>query len=298
MITPHGSWLRRLLAACCAGFGSAVALAQPIWLRELGANHRAGGGCPFCAQMLSELDNEELAAPDAALRPVASPEVKPVVVPGEQTAPAGPTAPPGGEAPPPAGPAAVPVTQAQATPLPPLAGARTTRSKARAGAGTSSARPPPAPKRALPVAATRPAPLKSRQSVDGYLPVSFEDLASFAIADPPLTQQPTPGAMTLVPPDLRELDGRTVSLDGFMLPTRLEKGLVKEFLFLRNQSMCCYGVSPALNEWVIVKMKGGGVEAHQDVPTKLYGKLHVGEIYEGGMLFGIYEIEGDKLAVD
>ena len=60
--------------------------------------------------------------------------------------------------------------------------------------------------------------------------------------------------------------------------------------------MCCYGTVPKINEWVSVKMAGGGVKPVMDQAVTLYGKLHVGEMRENGYLIGIYSLDGDKMA--
>jgi len=40
-----------------------------------------------------------------------------------------------------------------------------------------------------------------------------------------------------------------VAVTGFMLPTKMDKGLVTEFLLVKESMMCCYGVMPKINEW-------------------------------------------------
>jgi hypothetical protein len=60
--------------------------------------------------------------------------------------------------------------------------------------------------------------------------------------------------------------------------------------------MCCYGVMPRINEWVVVKMNGRGVPPLMDVPITFEGTLKVGAMYENGYLTGIYLLAGDKMA--
>ena len=88
---------------------------------------------------------------------------------------------------------------------------------------------------------------------------------------------------------------KPVALKGFMLPLKVEGGLVTELLIMRDQSMCCYGVQPKINEWVSVKMSRAGVKPIMDQPVTLFGKLHVGEMRENGYLVGIYSMDGDKM---
>ena len=82
---------------------------------------------------------------------------------------------------------------------------------------------------------------------------------------------------------------------GFMLPVRVEGGLTSNFLLLRNQSACCYGVMPRVNEWVIVRMAGRGVKPVMDVPITALGTFHVGDVRENGQLVGIYMLDCNQL---
>jgi hypothetical protein len=98
-----------------------------------------------------------------------------------------------------------------------------------------------------------------------------------------------------IPEPIRALDGRHVAIKGFMLPLRLQGGLVTELLLMRDQSLCCFGVIPRMNDWVGVTMAAPGVRALMDQPVIIYGRLHVGEIYDNGLLTRIYHMEGEEL---
>jgi hypothetical protein len=45
-------------------------------------------------------------------------------------------------------------------------------------------------------------------------------------------------------------------------------------------------------------MKGKGVAAKMDQPLNFYGTLHVGVVVEEKMFAGLYELEGEKVAVE
>ena len=100
----------------------------------------------------------------------------------------------------------------------------------------------------------------------------------------------------LIPPKVKALDKKRVALKGFMLPLKVEGGLVTEMLVMKDQSMCCYGTVPKIHEWVSIKMTDKGVKPLMDQPVTLFGKLHVGEMRENGYLVGIYRMDGEKLA--
>jgi len=128
---------------------------------------------------------------------------------------------------------------------------------------------------------------------DGYENVGFDRLASYNYT-PPETE--TAKAPDQIPAPIKALDQRKVAVTGYMLPTKMDKGLVTEFLLVKDPMMCCYGVMPKVNEWVVVKMTGAGVKALMDLPITFEGKLKVGEIFENGYLTGVYLLEGDRMA--
>ncbi|HTH46375.1 MAG TPA: DUF3299 domain-containing protein [Candidatus Limnocylindria bacterium] len=98
-----------------------------------------------------------------------------------------------------------------------------------------------------------------------------------------------------IPTTVKAFSGKRVSLKGFMLPLKVEGGLVTELLIMRDQSMCCYGAVPKINEWVAVKMTGKGVKPIMDQAVTMYGTLKVGAIRENGYLVGIYQLDGEKM---
>lgn len=130
--------------------------------------------------------------------------------------------------------------------------------------------------------------------------VGFELLAAFNYTppgyEPAGSATPTEGQPKAQIPDyVRELDGKKISITGFMLPTKFKDGKVTEFLLMKDQSGCCFGAMPRINEWIIVKMTNGGVPPLMDMPLTFLGKLKVGEVFEEGYLAGIYQLDGEKL---
>lgn len=127
--------------------------------------------------------------------------------------------------------------------------------------------------------------------------IGFDKLAGFAYLAPEYTgTNPPPAANTnQIPANIRAFDGQKVALKGFMLPLKVQEGKVTEMILLRDQSMCCFGGVPKLNEFVTVKMTGGGTRAVMDQAVTLIGKLKVGEFTENGYLLGIYQMDGERL---
>ena len=121
---------------------------------------------------------------------------------------------------------------------------------------TATAPAPAAPKPAAPIMrlpgpslAALDGPL---ETVGGYAKIAFSQLAGFPFNAP--LQAITPGqtppdVLAQVPAAIKRLDGKKVVLTGFMLPTKMENGLAKEFFFLSSSQLCCYGVTPNVNTW-------------------------------------------------
>ncbi|HVY70371.1 MAG TPA: DUF3299 domain-containing protein [Verrucomicrobiae bacterium] len=133
---------------------------------------------------------------------------------------------------------------------------------------------------------------------DGFLAIGFDRLAGFPYVMPDdLADTNKPASQPdQIPARVHAFNDKRVSLKGFMLPLKVQNGLVTELLVMRDQSMCCYGAVPKINEWVSVKMVDKGVKPIMDQPVMLYGKLHVGEMRENGYLVGIYQLDGEKMA--
>lgn len=131
--------------------------------------------------------------------------------------------------------------------------------------------------------------------VNGYVQVGFDSLSAFHYIMPddvtPTNQPPA----DQFPPAVKALNEKAIALKGFMLPLRVDQGLVTEMLLMKDQSMCCYGTSPKINEWVSVKMSEKGVKPVMDQPVTLFGKFKVGEMRENGYLVGIYQMDGEKM---
>ena len=138
------------------------------------------------------------------------------------------------------------------------------------------------------------------QKIGEHLVVGFDKLASFRVQMPDdLLKTNQIGWIKSddqIPKGIKALDEKQIALKGYMLPLRVERGLVTELLIMRDQSMCCYGTVPRINEWVSVKMTNAGIKPIMDQPVTLFGKLHVGEMRENGYLVGIYSMDGEKMA--
>lgn len=133
---------------------------------------------------------------------------------------------------------------------------------------------------------------------DGYLRVNFEQLASYTFTppqyDPAATGVPAQTGEEQIPTAVKELSGKKAVIVGYMVPVKMDQGLVTEFLLMRNTLACCFGGVPNMNEWVVVKMRRG-VQPVMDTPVAFYGDFRVGAIFENGYITGLYRLDGEKM---
>jgi hypothetical protein len=130
----------------------------------------------------------------------------------------------------------------------------------------------------------------------GLLQLGFERLAGFNYTVPEYTGTTPPPApdTNQIPAEIKAFDGRKVAIKGFMLPLKVKEGKVTELLLMRDQSMCCFGAVPKINEFLTVKMVGDGTKPVMDQAVTLVGKLKVGEFSENGYLLGIYQLDCER----
>ena len=134
-----------------------------------------------------------------------------------------------------------------------------------------------------------------------YAKAGFDVLAGYTFipaeldpSAPPGT--PPPSGAKQIPPRVTALDGKQVMVTGYMLPTKLDKGLATEFLLVSSPMLCCYGQTPQVNEFVVVDMGAHGVKPVMDTPVQFIGTLTVKEKYEDGFLTAIYSLAGERMA--
>jgi hypothetical protein len=165
-----------------------------------------------------------------------------------------------------------------------------------ANTSATQSSPPPQPSVLSPQSLTNSAPI---EQINGYSKVGFDKLSGFHYVMPDEISETNKPPADQFPPAIKSLNEKPIALRGFMLPLKIDQGLVTEMLIMKDQSMCCFGSTPKINEWVSVKMaEKNGVKPVMDQPVTVFGKLKVGEMRENGYLVGIYEMAGDKMESD
>ena len=146
-------------------------------------------------------------------------------------------------------------------------------------------------------------PLNFEKTTDGrWTKATFAALGGYKyeVPDPDeIRKSPTPTKpiKDQIPPKIKALDGQPTLLVGFMVPIEITReGKVKSFALTQNQTFCCFGVPPAMNEWVMVTMDEGVTADYiMDLPVAAYGLLSVGEEIEDGYVLSMYRMKSSEV---
>lgn len=129
-----------------------------------------------------------------------------------------------------------------------------------------------------------------------YQKIGFDELASYVFTPPQYDPAAADQAKVAtgeeqIPTAIKALNGRNAAITGYMVPVKMDKGLVTEFLLMRNTLACCFGGVPNMNEWVVVKLQKP-IAVTMDTPVTFTGRLKVGAIVENGYVTGLYQLDG------
>ncbi|MFN0137086.1 MAG: DUF3299 domain-containing protein [Phycisphaerae bacterium] len=201
--------------------------------------------------------------------------------------------------------------------------AEPTNADARTGGGI---RPPgaaePAPRapgdspltaKPVPLDPTKPVGRPDSDKPD-FLDLSFNELASFEYdqfdAVEELNRKGEPSATATgktdgpkpissqIPEKIRELNGKKITVQGFMIPLEVRRNEVKSFLLVRNTMVCCFGAAASFNEWVYVQLdEGKTTKFTPDVLVSAYGVFDLGEDIQDGMVMSIYRMKASEVAL-
>lgn len=102
------------------------------------------------------------------------------------------------------------------------------------------------------------------------------------------------------PADLKRLDGREVSIVGYMIPGEIDRGNVRDFMLVRDLMGCCFGGAPMPDEWVDVIMEEDAkAEYRPYMPMRVTGIMTLGgEQDEAGFALGIYRMKATEVQLE
>ncbi|MDR3671223.1 MAG: DUF3299 domain-containing protein [Holophaga sp.] len=140
-------------------------------------------------------------------------------------------------------------------------------------------------------------PSTARTASPGCLSTSFKVLAGFNL--PQAFFKAKPGhVLENIPASIRGMDGKEVSVTGFMLPIQIKDKLVTQFMLMRTQNTCCFGIPPELHEVVEVLKVKTPAKVLMDIPVTVVGRLHVKDRWEGDFLCSIYQMDAESVTAN
>ncbi|MCG3205813.1 MAG: hypothetical protein KCHDKBKB_02536 [Elusimicrobia bacterium] len=103
---------------------------------------------------------------------------------------------------------------------------------------------------------------------------------------------------TRVPENVMALNGKKISIQGFMVPLEVPDARVKTFLLVRDKASCCFGGPPKLTHRIYVTMDGDkSAEFFPDNIVTVKGTLNiVGSVIEEDTM-ALYEMKADEVSV-
>jgi hypothetical protein len=101
-----------------------------------------------------------------------------------------------------------------------------------------------------------------------------------------------------VPAAIKALNGKQISIRGFMLPLDLDQTGVGEFMLNGSLDMCYFGAPVRMNEWVLVKMSGTKRTRFTHLPIVVNGQLEVGEQMKNGRVMSLYRMAAASAETD
>jgi hypothetical protein len=144
--------------------------------------------------------------------------------------------------------------------------------------------------------------------VPGYEPVGFARLAGYLYeTDASIAGAHTPRSVSSnagpprkgdeqIPPDIKELDGKPITVQGYMVPIDFRKGGTNEFILVSVIPSCFFCQVPMPNQWIEVKMKNGDrVPYPGDGLITVAGTISVGALFEGEYFRNLYRMEGHQV---
>ena len=94
---------------------------------------------------------------------------------------------------------------------------------------------------------------------------------------------------------IEALNGHSVKLRGYILPSFQQSGIT-QFVLVRDNQECCFGPGAALYDCVVVDMKPGKTTEYTVRPVAVEGKFELRD-FKGpdGKYLAIYHLDGETV---
>ncbi len=150
--------------------------------------------------------------------------------------------------------------------------------------GKLSATEPPAKDASAPATGAKPA----AAAVTGTQNITFDTL-KFPLEK---NERYEPSRLTA---GIEALNGHSVKLRGYILPSFQQSGIT-QFVLVRDNQECCFGPGAALYDCVVVDMKPGKTTEYTVRPVAVEGKFELRD-FKGpdGKYLAIYHLDGETV---
>jgi hypothetical protein len=130
-----------------------------------------------------------------------------------------------------------------------------------------------------------------------YQDIAFTVLSGFEYELPDPLDPRTTFNPNQVPAKVKALNGRKVSVRGFMLPFDVQPDGVSQFMLNASLDMCYFGAPVRMNDWIMVTMKPGKKAQFSHLAYQVSGVLEVGEQLKNGRVQSLYRITADSAEI-
>jgi hypothetical protein len=139
---------------------------------------------------------------------------------------------------------------------------------------------------AVPVVAVKPPAVATG---DGRVrEITFDDLKL------PL-EKGEPFNRGILPPAVDALQGHSVRIRGYILPSFQQRGIT-QFVLVRDNMECCFGPGALLHDCVVVRMRPGKSADFSIRPVAVAGSFRIEELKgPDGKHLAVYAIDGDAV---
>jgi len=103
----------------------------------------------------------------------------------------------------------------------------------------------------------------------------------------------TPFKRKMLTKKINELDGKSITIRGYILPSFQQNGIT-QFVLVRDNMECCFGPGAALFDCILVEMVKGKSTSFTVRPVSVTGKFTVSEFKDpDGKHLAIYRLAGE-----
>jgi len=104
-----------------------------------------------------------------------------------------------------------------------------------------------------------------------------------------------PFERSMLTEDIEKLEGATVKIRGYILPSFQQRG-IKQFVLVRDNMECCFGPGAALYDCVVVEMEPGKTTSFTVRPVAVQGEFQIHE-FKGpdGKHLAVYRMVGQDV---